>query len=171
MTKTKKSKSKSELVISSTIFIVLGLMLVYYLFTVDKVTITKADTLTIVNKISKYRFDQCTKRGTGYSGQCFYFNLEKYSCDFNAGSADNNLVKKILDSINVAKITIEKSDTTNFWTNKEINVLSLELNNKTLITANSSIDNRNFMIKYFLPILAMVILLFGFRDLYKLTKK
>jgi hypothetical protein len=71
----------------------------------------------------------------------------------------------------VAKITIEKSDTTNLWTNKEINVLSLELNNKTLITENSSIDNRNFMKKYFLPILTLTILLFGFRDLYKLTKK
>jgi hypothetical protein len=164
-------KSKSELAISSTIFIVLGLMLGYYLFTVDKATITTADTLTIENKISKYRFDQFTKRGTGYSGQCFYFNLDKYSCDFNASSADNNEVKNVLDSINVAKITIEKSDTTNLWKNKEINVLSLELNNKILITENSSIDNRNFMIKYLLPILTLIILVFGFRDLYKLTKK
>ena len=146
-------------------------MLVYYLMGIDKTTITTANTLTITNKISKYRFDQCIKRGTGYSEQCFYFSLDKYSCDFKASAVDNNEVEKMLDTINIVKITIEKTDTVNLGTNKTVEVLSFALNNKILVSEDSGIDNRNLAIKYFLPILTIICFLFGFKDLYKAAKK
>ena len=66
-------------------------------------------------------------------------------------------LKKHLTLLMLQKSQLKNRTLLHLWTNKTLNILSLELNNKILKTESAGIDNRNFAIKYFLPILAFIL--------------
>lgn len=166
----KENKTKSELLFNASIFIVFGLLIGYY-FLNSKTIISTSDTITLNDTLSNYWFDDCTKKGKGYSEQCFYFTLKKYKCSFQETSLDREEAKNAIKSSNIVTITIEKSDINKLMTNKTIQTLSLDLNGKDFKIANEGIESRNWVIAYLLPILSILCLLFGVKDLYKLLNK
>jgi hypothetical protein len=76
MKKVHKTKTKSERLFNSSIFIVFGLLIGFYFLNSKKI-ISISDTITINDTISDYWFGDCTKTGKGNSEQCFYFTLKK----------------------------------------------------------------------------------------------
>jgi hypothetical protein len=170
MKKENKTKTKSERLFNSSIFIVFGIVIGYYFLNSEKI-ISISDTITLNDTISNYWFDECTKTGKGYSEQCFYFNLKKYKCSFQETSLDREEAKNTLNSSNRVTITIEKSDINKLMTNKTVQTLSLHLNGEDFKLANEGIESRNWVIAYLLPVLSILCLFFGFKDLYKLLNK
>ena len=163
----KENKTKTERIFNSSIFIVFGLLIGFYFLNSKKI-ISISDTITINDTISDYWFDDCTKTGKGNSEQCFYFTLKKYKCNFQETSLDSDEAKNTLNSSNRITITIEKSDINKLMTNKTVQTLSLNLNGEDFKLANEGIESRNWVIAYLLPVLSILCLFFGFKDLYKL---
>lgn len=165
-----ENKTKSERLFSSSIFIVFGLGIGYYFLNSEKI-ISTSDTITLNDTISNYWFDDCTKMGKGYSEQCFYFTLKKYKCSFQETSLDREESKNVINSTNIVTVTIEKSDINKLMSNKTVQTLSFNLNGEDFKLANEGIESRNWVIAYLLPILSILCLFFGFKDLYKLLNK
>ena len=167
--KNTRQKTKSELIVSSIIYITIGLLTAFYYFSLDRKQITISDTFFISDSITSCEFHDCTHTG-GYTAQCFFFKLSNYPSTFRAASSNSDRIEKILRKNNFVKITIEKTDTLNLKTNTEIQILSLELNNEVLTKINDGINSRNIVVSYLLPLLSFGMLLLGMKGFYKLLK-
>lgn len=167
----KLKKEKSTRIVNAFAFILISSLLFFsWLREVKEYKFD--DLIKITGNLASYDYRKPGDRGLGYEGKKLFVRLDKYKTEFRL-NIDYVLFVDEIEKSKTTELTtyIEpKYQKYLFDTNGDVKTIGLVINDLVFDIPDESLNKRNWAMNYGVPIISIVLLLFGLNEIIKVRR-